>query len=604
LNRLRRLPAFWACAAAVLTFLAFSPVLRNGFVDFDDPENFLTNLSYRGLGLSELKWMWTTFHMGPYMPLTWMSHGLDYLLWGLDPFGVHLASLLIHAANAALFFLLALRLLGRAFPEKEKADLLLPAAVAALFFSVHPLRVESVAWATERRDVLAGFFLLLTALSYLRMADAGESGRRRRLAATVALYALSLLSKASGMTLPAVLLVLDVFVLRRTGAGRTRAVLWEKVPFLLAALAAAVLAVHGQEAAGATSPASLYGPSARAAFIGYGVVFYLLKTLLPFGLSPVYTIPQAVRLTEWPFSFCLALAVALTALLFLLRRRSPGLWAAWLAYGLLLAPVSGIFQSGPQIAADRISYFCCLGWALFPGAAALRFGRAGVAASAAVLLALGTLTWRQTGVWKDSETLWSHALKLDPGHYIAHNNLGLRRAADGDLAGAIGHYVQALQTRPGFVLAMNNLGLAYEAQGDLEKAERCYRNALDSHPRFDPAWINMGNVSLRKGDLASAAEHYGKALDLSPDQPDALNGLGVVALGRRSPGEAAAYFERSLRARPDFAPALNNLGLALARQGRHGEAVRRFEEALRIDPGHAKARKNLEESRTRSLDDH
>ncbi|MGH7828942.1 MAG: hypothetical protein ACREP8_02080, partial [Candidatus Binatia bacterium] len=234
------LPAFIPLA----TFIAFLPALQNGFVDWDDYKNLVENPHYRGLAWTELRWMFTTFHIGHYHPLTWMSFGLDYWLWGMDPMGYHLASLVLHAANALLFYFVSLRLLrlGFSLPVLPQLSLPVAAAVAALFFSLHPLRVESVAWATERRDVLSGFFLLSTVLCYLRAITAAEGGqaRWRWLAAAWIVYALALLSKAIGMTLPLILLILDVYPLKRLGGGRgkwfgleARKVWWEKIPFLL-----------------------------------------------------------------------------------------------------------------------------------------------------------------------------------------------------------------------------------------------------------------------------------------------------------------------------------------------------------------------------------
>ena len=226
---------------AVLTGAAFFPALENGFVDWDDEKTLLDNPNYRGLGWDQLRWMFTTFYMGHYQPLSWMTFGLDYLLWGIDPFGYHLTNLLLHTANAVLFYFLTLRLLSlpaRAVPGEFALQV--AAGFAALVFALHPLRVESVAWVTERRDVLSAFFLLWTILCYLRATAGaeGDSARWRWLSAAVIVYGLSLLSKAGGITLPVVLLVLDVYPLRRLGveAGKwfgpaARQVWWEKVPF-------------------------------------------------------------------------------------------------------------------------------------------------------------------------------------------------------------------------------------------------------------------------------------------------------------------------------------------------------------------------------------
>src|SRR5881396_2679307 len=230
---------------AVVTFAAFLPTLQNQFVAWDDGKNLLNNYHYRGLGWTHLRWMWTT-HLGHYIPLTWMTFGLDYLLWGMNPVGYHLTNLLLHAANAAVFYLVARRILGLALPgpaQRGNVGLAASAAFAALLFAIHPLRVESVAWATERRDVLSGLFYLLALLVYLRAGEQGERGRSGYWA-SVGLFVCALLSKSMAVSLPVVLLILDVYPLRRLGGARgwwgepARRIYLEKIPFVLLALAA------------------------------------------------------------------------------------------------------------------------------------------------------------------------------------------------------------------------------------------------------------------------------------------------------------------------------------------------------------------------------
>src|SRR5262249_35499558 len=271
LPRARREHLRWLIPLLVVlaTLVSFLPTLRNGFVDWDDPRILLDNPSYRGLGPSQLRWMFRTFHMGHYQPLTWLTYGLDYVLWGMDAFGYHLTSLVVHAANGVLFYLASVRLLSLVAPAaRATVEGRLAAAFSALLFAIHPLRVESVAWATERRDVVAACFLLSGLLCYLRAAAARKSARAGWLGGSVARYAAALLSSASGITLPLVLLVLDVFPLRRMtggprqwlrfGSASARA-LWEKVPFAVLALIAAVVALRAQAHAGALRPLHGYG---------------------------------------------------------------------------------------------------------------------------------------------------------------------------------------------------------------------------------------------------------------------------------------------------------------------------------------------------------
>ena len=450
----RALPERWGWLVPVLTalvtFAAFLPTLNNQFVDWDDHHNLLDNPHYRGLGWTQIRWMWTTFHMGHWLPLTWMSFGLDYLVWGLEPLGYHLTSLVLHATSAAVFYLVARRILGLALPDpndRGQAGLDLSAGFAALLFALHPLRAESVAWATERRDVLLGLFYLLTILAYLRACERGERGRGWYWGA-VGLFACALLSKSMAVSLPAVLLILDVYPLRRLG-GRmgwwsepARRVYLEKIPFVLlggGASAIAIIALFQIHNTESLADLTVLG---RLAISAYGLCFYLWKMILPLSLSPLYELGK-VNPRATPFVLSYGGVVALTALAVACHRRVPGLVAAWLAYIVVLVPVLGIFQSGSQIAADRYTYLAGLGLAILAGVPlsscwqATRFMITGPALCA--LVALGVLTWDQVHVWHDSEKLWAHALAIDPKSSVAQFGLGRALADQGKLAEAIDH---------------------------------------------------------------------------------------------------------------------------------------------------------------------
>src|SRR5438132_2776639 len=360
---------------ALFTLAAFLPALQNQFVNWDDKDNFLDNPHYRGLGWTHLRWMWTT-HLGHYIPLTWMTLGLDYLLWGMNPVGYHLTSLVLHAANAVVFFFVVCRILTLALPAPSERGHALTAGFAALVFAIHPLRVESVAWVTERRDVLSGLFYLLTILVYLRDCERGERGRGWYWL-SVAVFVCALLSKSMVVNLPVVLLILDVYPLRRLGGAigwwsePARRVYVEKIPFVLLAAAASAIAVMAQVSIHAALPLAQLGVPSRLAISAYGLSFYLGKMIVPVNLSPIYELPRTVSPWAMPFILSFGLAVAITAIVLTLRRRVLGLPAAWLAYLVVLLPVLGIFQSGPQIAADRYTYLAGLGWAILAGAGLL-----------------------------------------------------------------------------------------------------------------------------------------------------------------------------------------------------------------------------------------
>src|SRR3989441_10533007 len=362
---------------ALITCAAFLPTLQNQFVNLDDNDNFLDNPHYRGLAWTHLRWMWTT-HQGHYIPLTWMTLGLDYLLWGMNPVGYHLTSLLLHAANAVVFFFVVRRILTRALPSLSERGYALPVAAgfAALVFAIHPLRVESVAWATERRDVLSGLFYLVTILVYLRACEREERGRRWYWLA-VATFVCALLSKSMVVNLPVVLLILDVYPLRRLGGAigwwsePARRVYVEKIPFVLLAAAASAIAVMAQSSVHAAASLAQLSLPGRLVVSAYGLGFYLWKMVVPVNLSPLYELPRTMDPVAPPFILSYALVLAITGIVLALRRPLPGLPAAWVAYVVVLLPVLGILQSGPQITADRSTYLAGLGWASLAGAGLL-----------------------------------------------------------------------------------------------------------------------------------------------------------------------------------------------------------------------------------------
>src|SRR6059036_1073265 len=506
---------------ALVTFAAFLPALQNQFVNWDDHENFRDNPHYRGLAWSQLRWMWTT-HRGHYIPLTWMTLGLDYLLWGMNPLGYHLTNLLLHAENAVVFFFVVRRILTLALLGASERGLALAvsAGFAALVFEIHPLRVESVAWATERRDVLSGLFYLLTLLMYLRACERGAPGRRSYWL-SVALFGCALLSKSMAVSLPVVLLILEVSPLRRLGgslgwsSASARRVYVEKIPFVLLAAAASAIALMAQLSNRAMVSVAYLSALDRLAVSAYGLSFYLWKTVVPLDLSPLYMLPQTVNPAATPFIVSYGGVLAVTAIALALRRRCPGLPAAWLAYVVVLLPVLGIAQNGPQIAADRYSYLAAPGWAILVGAGLLScwrlstssttgapatWGLAGMATG--IVIALGVLTWNQVQIWHDSERLWTHAVAVDPNSSSTQNNLGRELGRQGKLAAAIEHFQQALRLLPDDADAHNNWGVALAQQLKPVEAIDHFQQALRMKPDHAEAHNNLGTMLVQQVEQA------------------------------------------------------------------------------------------------------
>lgn len=602
---------------ALLTFAAFLPAVHNGFVDWDDDKNFLENPRYRGLGWTQLRWMFTTFHEGHYQPLSWLTLGLDYVVWGMAPFGYHLTNLILHAANAMLFYFLALQLLRPAVPvgsDRELRVFPISAAFAALIFAIHPLRVESVAWVTERRDVLSGLFFLLTIVCYLKANRVAETRpfRLRWMVATFVVYLFCLFSKAIGIILPIILLLIDVHPLARLRRGpatwfgpATRPVWWEKVPFLFVAIAFGVVAILAQQENLAFKPLQHYGFTPRVAQVIFGSAFYVWKTIVPFGLSPLYQLPEGLQLWDWSVALSGLMIVAVSAGLFRVRQRWPAGLAIWVYYLVVLAPVSGIAQSGVQVAADRYTYLSCLGWAILAGAGLLyvwrlwitgkiRFRTIFLTNGLAImgLLVLTTLTWRQIAVWRDSETLWRHVLAVEPKASVAHNNLGTVLYRRGELEKAIGHYRRALEIGSDAV-AYNNLGNALAKQGRMAEAEQSFLSAVRLKPDFAEAYSNLGNLFATQGKLEEAARQYRRAVGADPNAVGAHHSLAVALAHQGKLAEAIPHFRKAIELSPQSADIYLNLGAALAKEGRLDEAIGSFQQLLVIKPDFVPAYYNL-----------
>jgi tetratricopeptide (TPR) repeat protein len=566
---------------------------------------------------------------GHYIPVTWLSFGLDYVLWGMRPAGYHATSVVLHGANAILFYFVARRLL-RAAVQADPRSLTLGAAAAALLFSLHPLRVESVAWATERRDVLMGFFSLLCVVAYLRAIDRDGGGALHRgwHWTAVGLFGLALLSKSVVVGLPVVLLLLDVYPLRRSRTLFRLAL--EKIPFVL--LAAAVAAVTLTVGAGHRLMTSIetLGVIQRLAISAYALAFYLWKTVAPWPLSPLYTLFHPI--VPWSATYLVpaAFVVVVTLAAILGYRRWPAGLIAWGSYLVLLAPVVGILHNGAQIAADRYTYLACAPWAILGGAGvawsrhAARNGKlspsvgtAVMGAAAIILLAFAGLTVRQVAVWRDSVTLWTHAASVEPASDIPVFYLGWALTDAGRFDEAKAHFERALRRVPDNLPDLKaqldlHLGIVEQRAGRPGGAEQYFRDALAQDPTHAVALIRLGSVLLQQGRAAEAEAAWtraaevdarwnryqlwelGQAIEQVPTARASARGRLALALGvlLQQHGElelAEEQYRLATALLPDNAVAWNNLGVAHALRGSMKQALDAFVRALQIMPGDAQA---------------
>jgi protein O-mannosyl-transferase len=560
------------------TVFAFWPALDNGFVNWDDDKLLLKNPHFRGLGAGQLRWMFTTCLMGHYEPLTWLTYGLDFEIWGLAPQGYHLTNLVWHVVNGVLFFVLAQSLLELA-GFGAKAICRVAAAAAAIAFAAHPLRAESVAWVSERRDVLSAFFCLTTVLCYVRYAIASDEARQKGVwyFGSLLSYAASLLCKATAVGLPITLLMLDWYPLRRTDLRRTsfRKLAYEKIPFAVLALGAAVVALYAQRQVDTLASMSAHGLASRLLCFAYGLSFYITRTLVPLGLSPL--VPMPPRLSAAQITAALTAVGLLTFLIVIGIRRTRWRAASAIAvnYILFLLPVAGLAQIGPQLVADRYSYLSCMGIALMAGVLASSLwvmGHARGTIWSLVLIGAGAivagemchLTRMQVAVWRDSIRLWSRVVRLFPNSAIAHSNLASAEGEVGNLAQATRHFRWALQLNSAMLEARYGLGIVALQQGDLKEALASFQHVVALSPDHGDAWNNLGGILLQTGEQAAAIDALKRAVALQPESAGALYNLGLAhnAMGRVD--EAVYCWRQAAMHAPDSLPIVMTLAWHLA----------------------------------------
>ena len=573
-------------AIAGVTTLVFSRSLGHRFVAWDDEVLLVTNPAFRGLGLSHLRWMAENTLLGHWVPITWLSFALDHAVWGLRPAGYHLTNVLLHAVNAGLVYILAARLLRRA-TEWSSGVCRLGAFWAALLWSVHPMRVEAVSWLTGRRDVLSGFFLLLTVLAYVRATETEERRRVWLLGALLA-YALALGSKAVVMVLPAVLVALEWYPLgglrgsRREGTDGGRPGAWSRlVPFGALAVLAAVASYVTQ---GRGSGVRVLGFGDWLGTLTGTLGIQISKTLLPVGLSPLYEMPPLVDLRAPRYWVAAIVASTITVAVIGLGRHWPAGLVGWVWFLVFLAPVTAMAHAGPQLTADRYSYLPALSLSLLAGAfvaAVAHAGRSGRMPALAgagvtlvvivVLAGLGGLSWRQQAAWRDKGTLWAHAVRVTPECVRCHVNLGTWLAEQGRLAEAIAHYDRALELDPRRVELHANVGLVLARLGRPGEAVARYERVLARYP---------DRIAVRVSLVV--------ALVAADRLPEAVTRLEEAARFS-SPAALVDYFQRLTEAQPAAAAPRLGLFQAYARVGDHVRAREAYQALAGLHPALARA---------------
>ena len=595
-----RLLCCLALAAVVLT--VYNPVIHNSFVNYDDEGYIVQNAHVRaGLTRDTVKWAFTTYDQSNWHPLTWLSHALDCEIFGLNPAGHHYTSVLLHAVNAVLLFLLLQSATGFRWRS----------LMVAALFALHPINVESVAWAAERKNVLSMMFFLLALYGYTWYAH--RPGMRRYAVVTLA-FALALMAKPQVVTFPILLLLWDCWPLRRIGAGpgeasaaaaskpSTGRLLLEKLPWLALAVASSLITMKAQRAGGTVKSLSLYSLPLRIETAVIGYVRYLGKAFWPANLVALYPHPTKLY-PVWEVAASAALLLLITVGVVVFRKRRY-LAVGWLWFLGSLVPMIGLVQVGAQAMADRYAYIPFIGlflmvtWLAADLAACVRARRGlppawMIIPSAVCLTALGAVTYHQVTYWHDTESFWRRTIELTEDNYLAHDILGYYLTMQGRAEEGSAEFRNALAIRPEDPEANISLGPYEEAHGNLAAAIEHYQQVAlySANPALrTTAYFDLGHAYRRMGDLPRAKQYFEWTLQMAPNEATAMVGLGLIAEANGDFAEAVREYSRAQAAKPDDIVCSLLMVDALQHAGRTGEAQAILDRG-RTSPNFAEAQK-------------
>ena len=612
----------WICILLVIaTFIAYMQVLKYGFItSFDDTEYLTSNWNIKaGLTKESIVWAFSTSYAANWHPLTWLSHMLDYELYGMEPFGHHLTSLIFHITNTLLLFGVPLKMTGALWRS----------GLVAILFALHPLNVESVAWVSERKNVLSTFFLLLTLWAYVKYVDKKNAGNYLLV---VLFLALGLMSKPMLVTLPFVLLLLDFWPLKRFSEVRPTRLILEKVPLFVLLIGSCVATFIAQRSGGAMRSSEFSSLYFRIANALVSYFEYLRNMLWPSGLSVFYPHPGNA-LPIWKPLACTIVLVVVTIWVVKGIRRAPYLAVGWFWYLGTLVPVIGIVQVGEQAMADRYTYvpligiFIAIAWSL-PEQIKTRKEKLLPILSGIVISLLIALTWIQVSHWKNSITLFKHAinvtdtkylgvatihaflgdayhregelgiaisefkksLDLDPSHLYSLNNLAATLAEQGNLKEGLGYAQKLSRLQPDYTPGLITMGNILEETGKLDQAQIYYEQVLERDSDSFENYLNLANILYSKGNLKGAIPHYKKVVTLNPNLLEAHYNLGNIFGQLGQPIDAKKEFEQAIRCDKKNPLPHYGLGLIELQGGNYLKAIEAFEQALSLNPKLEQAR--------------
>ena len=582
---------------AVVTFAVYMQAGDHPFISFDDPSYVTDNPHVSsGISVQNIFWAFTSVEAGNWHPITWLSHMTDVQLYGMNPRWHHVTNVIIHIISSLLLLFLLHRCTG----------LLWQSSFVAFLFALHPLHVESVAWVAERKDVLSAFLWFVTLLFY---SEYVKKHKPALYVLSLVSFMLGLMSKPMLVTLPVVMLLMDYWPFdryryggREQGlrqfSGRLRALAIEKIPFFICSLLSGLITIYAQHKGGATSSLEALPLGLRVENASVAYVNYIIKTLWPSDLAVYY--PFSPTIPFWHVIGSLLVLLLISAAVVRIRHRHPSLAMGWFWFLVTLIPVIGLLQVGSQSMADRYSYIPAIGlfivaaWGAPLLTTCLKRQKAILAISAGlVIIASAVLTWQQLGYWRDSISLYRHALSVTSGSYLVHSNLGVALAEKGDIDAAIHEYHEAIVISPGDFKAHGNLGLALLERGDLDGAVQECQIALQLKPDNMSSHYNLGLALAKKGNLDGAIHEYQEAIRMNPNISKVHNSLGRAYIEKGYLDAATQEFQAALRISPNDTKVHNSLGLALAEKGNLGAAIREYEMAIRINPDNKEVHNNL-----------
>lgn len=622
-----------ALIVAAVVFVVFLPTLKNGFLLWDDDKLVTENIHIRSFDLTMVKWAFTNLGLTTWHPITFISFAMDHAIWGLDPKGFHLTNNILHSLNALLVFLIVVRLVEYALPDVKGGAVnemaVVSGVVTALLFGVNPLRVESVAWVTERKDVLYAFFYLLSMLMYIQYASSAANRGRFYLLSLVC-FALSLMSKPMAVTLPAVLLLLDYYPLKRIDSGmrmdRIKAVVADKVPFFLLSAAMSFVTLSMDRPAAAAVKMAKHSLMERIYMPLHDYIYFLYKIFLPVVIAPYPIINSSPENALLLLIGAFVLFFTITILCLYLSGRSRVYLTAWLFYMVTLLPVASIFRFNGGFL--RFAYLPSLGpiflAGLFTGSLYMRASKKALKAlvliaAFSITLLYSSKTVSQIAIWKDTISLWSYQLELFPGRVPeVYNNRGVAYRMEGKLQEALSDYNKAIEISEDRERSYNNRGIVYEMMGRHEEAIADYNAAIMSYPEYVTAYINRGDCYAKLGRMQEALRDLTKAIELDPGdlngyqkragvnaamgntemalkdyasylsiyplEPDIYFSRGSLYMHEGRFDDAVNDFSRAIELRPGFLEAYGNRGTSYLNLNEYSQAIADFSMVIKLSP--------------------